>query len=86
MLKLEDIHFEDSSPIDDFYSPVSAPSFAQDKIKIASTSDLKGFVRVASDKLVRISQNDFWKLAKDEETGEFFIERIADDMDGPVKG
>ena len=85
MLKIEDFRFSPSS-IDDFYSPPKSKLASSNRIRVASANDLRGFTRVASDKLVRISQQDFWRLAKDEETGEFFIERLADDLDGPVKG
>jgi len=86
MLKIDDFSFGFSSSIDDFYSPPKSISLNTNRIKISKSADLSGFVRIASDRLVRISQNDFWKLAKDEDTGEFFIERLTDDIDGPVKG
>jgi len=88
MLKIEDFSFDNSSSIDDFYSPPKIkhnPGIGS-RYKVASLNSLNGFVRIASDKLVRVSQQDFWRLAKDDETGEFFIERLADDNDGPVKG
>ena len=87
MFKIEDFRFTSSS-IDDFYSPPVAKHHVASaaRVRIASASDLKGFVRVASNKLVHISQQDFWKLAKDSETGEYYLERLADDSEGPIKG
>jgi hypothetical protein len=85
MLKIEDFRFSGSS-IDDFYSPPKLHTASSNKIRIASAADLSGFVKISSDKLVRVSQQDFWKLETDPETGEFFISRLADDHEGPVKG
>ena len=42
-----------------------------------------GFQFVANDKLVRISQKDFWRLGEDENGP--FIERLVSDDEGPVK-
>jgi len=86
MFKTKDIKFANSSSIDDFYSPPKVVTSGPKRIRVASANDLKGFIRLSHDKLVHVSQQDFWKLAKDEDTGDFFIERIADDLDGPVKG
>ena len=84
MFKIEDFRFSSSS-VDDFYSKPKVKIASSNRIRIASASDLGGFIKVASDKLVRISHQDFWHLAQDE-NGEYFIERLADDFDGPVKG
>lgn len=80
MFKIEDFRFSSSS-IDDFYTPIKPTRLASSRIRIASAADLNGFIRVSSNKLVRVSQNDFWKLAKDDETGEYFIERLTDGDD-----
>lgn len=53
------------------------------KIRIASVSDLKGFQTVGANKLVHLSNQDFWKVAQDEEG--YFIERLVDAND-LVKG
>jgi len=74
-----------SSSIDDFFvKPRIAKSTSGNKIRIASTSDLAGFQFVADDKLVRLSQKDFWKLTKDE-SGGWSIERLISDEEGPLK-
>lgn len=83
MLKIEDLRFSSSS-IDDFYSPPRRVASTTSKIRVASAADLSGFTHVAADQLVHISQQDFWKLGQDEEG--FFIERLIDDSQGPVRG
>jgi hypothetical protein len=86
MSKPIDIKFSPSSSLDDFYSSPKDQKVLPSRIRVASTQDLNGFMKVSSDKLVHVSQQDFWKLAKDEETGEYFIERLAEEYDIPVKG
>ena len=62
----------------------SAISGEVDRIRIASVEDLKGFERVAStDTLIRRSEQDFWRLAQDE-NGEYFIERLFDEEGNPL--
>ncbi len=77
-----------SSSIDAFFEPErpaqSKVASAAGKVRVASLSALAGFERVASDTLVRVSQQDFWKLGQDDEG--FFIERLVDDSSAPVKG
>lgn len=81
--KIEDIRFSSSS-IDDFFWDRRPQRFAASgRIRIASLHQLAGFSFVAEDKLVRLSQQDFWRLGQDEEG--FFIERLVDDDAGPVK-
>lgn len=85
-LKIEDLRFSSSS-VDDFFTPKPAPRVAATgKIRVANLRDLigQGFHLVAEDKLVRLSQQDFWQLGKDSEG--HFIERLVDDANGPVKG
>lgn len=81
---IEDIRFSASS-IDAFFTPPAPPArIASGKVRIASATDLSGFLRVADDNtLVHLSQQDFWKLGKDQEG--YFIERLVDDSKGPVK-
>jgi|688.fasta_scaffold928023_2 hypothetical protein len=85
-MKISDFSFEPSS-LDDFFSPrpvnVRKASFSP-RVRIASESDLRGFLKVAKDKLIHISTQDFWSLDKDE-NGDFFISRLADDSQGPIK-
>jgi hypothetical protein len=52
--------------------------------KVASLRDLSGFVRVSSDTLVHKSQRDLWSLKK--EGDEYFVERLFDDSNAPLKG
>lgn len=85
-LKIEDIRFSSSS-IDDFFlkHPVSASRIASSgKIRISSLQQLVGYRRIASDKLVHMSQQDFWKLGQDDDG--HYIERLVSDDDGPVVG
>ena len=83
MLKIEDFKFSSSS-IDEtmFDRPVRARTASSGVVRIASASDLAGFSRIAHDKLVHLSQKDFWKIGQDNEG--FFIERLVDDGDGPL--
>jgi len=85
--EIEDVRFS-SSAVDDFFSPVqTTPRVASTgKIRVANLRDLinHGFSIVAEDKLVRLSQQDFWQLGKDDQG--HYIERLVDDANGPVKG
>lgn len=53
--------------------------------RVASLSQLEGFVRVAEDQLVHKSDKDLWSLQKGAD-GEFYIQRMFDDAGGPLKG
>lgn len=81
-LKIEDIRFSSSS-IDDFFGPKPEPRIASGKVRIAGLHRLAGFEMISDDKLVRISQKDFWRLGHDDEG--YFIERLVNDDDGPVE-
>lgn len=72
---MSNISFDGVSSFDGFLSGK--------KVRIASVSDLRGFQTVSSNKLVHLSNQDFWKLGQDEEG--YFIERLVDSND-PVKG
>lgn len=85
---IEDVRFSSSS-MDDFLSnrpikPIRRVA-AAGRIRVASLRDLigQGFYHVAEDKLVRLSQQDFWQLGQDAEG--HYIERLVDDSSGPVK-
>lgn len=84
-LNIEDVRFSSSS-VDDFFQerPVQRVA-ASGKIRVASLRDLigQGFCRVSEDKLVRLSQQDFWQIGQDEQG--HFIERLVDDSTGPVQ-
>lgn len=83
--KIEDLRFSSSS-VDDFFNPPVQRVASQPgaKVRVASLSQLAGFTHIAEDTLVRVSQKDFWKLGQDSEG--YFIERLVDDSDGPIKG
>lgn len=83
ILKIEDVRFSSSS-IDDFFSDSKPPRVASGKVRIAGLHQLAGFEIVSDDKLVRVSQQDFWKLGQDDSG--YFIERLVNDDEGPVKG
>jgi hypothetical protein len=83
-LKIEDLRFSSSSMDDFFQSRPPVRVAAMGKIRISSLRELVGFHRVAEDKLVRLSQQDFWKLGQDDQG--HYIERLVDDANGPVKG
>ena len=87
-LNIEDVRFSSSS-IDDFFSshPVAKPvprTASSGKVRISSLSELVGFRRIANDKLVHLSQQDFGQLGQDAEG--HYIERLVSDDDGPVAG
>ena len=84
--KIEDLRFSSSS-IDDFFAdrPASREHTATTgRIRVASVHQLAGFRIVAEDTLVRVSQQDFWRLGQDADGS--FIERLVCDEEGPVKG
>lgn len=86
-LKIEDFRFSSSS-IDDFFSepPPPAPrTAASGRIRVASLRQIEGagFRFVSNDKLVRLSQKDFWQLGEDDDGP--FIERLVSDDEGPVR-
>lgn len=54
------------------------------RIRVASLDQLAGMTRVSADVLVRHAQQDFWQIGQDEDG--FYIERLVDDGQGPVKG
>lgn len=83
-MRIEDLRFSSSSIDDAFNPPPVRVASNSPRLRIASASQLAGFVRVADDKLVHLSQQDFWKLGKDSEG--FYIERLVDDSEGPIDG
>lgn len=84
----DEFEVNSASSIDEFFkSPrhSSVSAFVQNKIRMASVNQIpSGFMKVSNDSLVRLSQQDFWKIGQDESG--FFIERLVDDEDGPVAG
>lgn len=74
-----------SSSVDDFFTDSAAKKVASTgKIRIANVHQLEGFQVLSADKLVHLSQQDFWHIGQDSEG--FFIERLVDDSDGPISG
>lgn len=57
---------------------------ASGRTKIGSLAQLSGFVRTSEDMLIHKSNRDLWALRQD--GGEFYIERMFDDMGAPLKG
>ena len=53
--------------------------------KIASMEDIKDFQRQSAETLVHKSERDLWALKK-EADGQYFIERLFDDLGEPLKG
>jgi hypothetical protein len=83
-LKIEDFRFSSSS-IDEFFADLKpAARVSSSRIRVAGLHQLAGFEMLSDDKLVRLSQQDFWKLGQDNEG--YFIERLVDDDAGPVRG
>ena len=79
--KIEDLRFSSSS-IDDFWSKPALRVAADGRIRISGLGDLAGFRFAAEDTLIHLSQQDFWKLGHDESG--HFIERLVEDVDGPI--
>lgn len=70
-------------------SPLQAPKVASEpaptkRVKVASLSDLGGFVRIAEDQLINKSTQDLWSLRKSDD-GDFYIERMFEDGQ-PLRG
>jgi hypothetical protein len=85
MIKIEDLRFTSSSIDDGFQiSSKSRVASTATRIRVASLSDLSGFMRIAEDKLVRISQQDFWQLSTDEEGNTVIVRLVSDDS--PIRG
>lgn len=55
------------------------------RVKVASLKDLQGFIRLSTDTLIHKSDRDLWALKK-EADGNYFIERLFDDNNEPLKG
>jgi hypothetical protein len=84
-LDVTDLRFSSSS-LDDFFSPappISRSASAGARRRVASLHQLAGFSVIAEDTLVRVSQQDFWKLGQDGEG--YFIERLVSDDEGPIR-
>lgn len=81
-----DLRFSSSSMDDFFRGPQpSVRAASGGKVRIANLRQLAGFQQVSEDgTLVRMSQQDFWKLGQDDQG--YFIERLVSDDDGPVDG
>ena len=85
MFNIDDLSYSSNS-IDDVFKPVRVSSESVStlgKVRVASVESIPGFLKLADDQLVRISQQDFWRIGFDNEG--YFIERLVDDND-PVKG
>jgi phage gpG-like protein len=85
-LDVSDLRFSSSS-LDDFFAPAKQPAVRSASVgtrhRVASLHQLAGFSMVAEDTLVRVSQQDFWKLGQDGEG--YFIERLVSDDEGPIR-
>ena len=83
VLRIEDVRFSSSS-IDDFFSDLKPMArTASGRVRISGLHQLAGFEVLSEDKLVRVSQKDFWRLGQDDE-GDFLERRVSDD-EGPVR-
>ncbi len=85
--KLENFRTSSSS-IDDFFISNNSKRYhiaSIGKIRISNLRQIEsaGFKFVSSDKLIRISKKDFWRLGEDQDGP--FIERLVSDDDGPIK-
>ena len=84
-MKISDFSFAPSSQYSFFTTEKMTLIFDfRQKVRVASKDDLRGFLKVAKDKLIHMSSQDFWELGQDED-GSYFITRLADDSQGPIK-
>lgn len=86
-IKLENFRTSSSS-IDDFFADERPPIprvASGGKIRVSSLRQIEGagFQFISSDKLVRTSKKDFWRLGEDQDGP--FIERLVSDDEGPIK-
>ncbi len=85
--KLEDFRTSSSS-IDDFFIQNDSKRYriaSTGKIRVSNLRQIEsaGFKFISSDKLIRISKKDFWRLGEDQDGP--FIERLVSDDEGPIR-
>jgi hypothetical protein len=71
-----DISFGSASSLDDMFDTKSLTPFRK---RIANVNDVPGFMKISSDSLIHIAQQDFWAIKYDE-AGQPFIERLVEDQ------
>lgn len=83
-----DAFFEDKAePMNVFAKKkASSKDASTGRTKVSSVADLSNFTRRSASTLVHKSDRDLWSLQKDSSTGEYFIERMFDDQQSPIKG
>jgi len=66
--------------------PLGLDNFlSEDKVKVASLSDLSSFFRISQDSLVHKSKRDLWRI-NETKKGEVIIERLFDpETKEPIK-
>ena len=67
-------------------APASTAAARTGRTKVGSLSQLAGFIRTAEDTLVHKSSRELWALRQEGASGDFYIERMFDEMGGPRKG
>jgi hypothetical protein len=64
------------------FPPTAGPRSASARVRVASRQDLKGFVRVANtNKLIRVSDQDFWELRQSKEGGMELVRLVEDETE-----
>ena len=84
---LSDIQVSGASGIDALLErePEMVLANKSSRRKVASLSDLQGFVRLSAETLINKSQRDLWSIDK-ESDGNFYIQRLFNDNGEPLKG
>lgn len=78
------ISFGSQHAFDDFLAPGGTKLKTAGRKKVASVTDLQGFLRVSHNQFVRKAERDLWQLEQDDD-GQYFLARLVDADGGPVK-
>lgn len=77
---------QQSDAIDKLIREEGKAKSASGRTKVGSLAQLNGFIRTAEDTLVHKSSRELWALRQEGADGDFYIERMFDEMGGPLKG
>jgi hypothetical protein len=75
----------DSAELERFWLKSEPKVASAGRRKVASVEDIKDFSRRSASTLVHKSEKDLWSLQKDAQ-GDYYIERMFDDQNSPIKG
>jgi len=75
------ISFGSTSSLDDAFG---GPRPVAPRKRVSNVQNIPGFIQVASDTLIHIAQQDFWKIGYDQEGP--YIECLIEDPNTPFRG